>query len=149
MTTTRPLLPLLAIALFLGACTTAPREAARSAPAPAPARMQPESSKNLRKGMTELEIRAAWGEPKAVHAGKEEGETILVYHFDVLTTQKMIAATMSEVPSVDPITGEARTVMEPVLTPQKVTVVQTIVLQLKNGALVSWARQLGEERSFN
>ena len=108
-----------------------------------------EKPKNLRKGMTDLEIRSVWGEPKAVHAGQTDGETILVYQFDVLTTQQMVAAAMTEVPAVDPITGEARIVMEPVLKPQQVTITQTIVLLLKDGALASWARRLGEERSFN
>lgn len=147
MTSLRITLPFLAIALFLGACTSAPREAAQAAPASA-ATTPRENPKNLRKGMTEADIRAVWGEPKAVHAGKE-GETILVYHFDVLTTQRMVAAAMTEVPAVDHITGEARTVLEPTLTPQNVTITQTIVLQLLDGRLASWARKLGEERSFN
>ncbi|MFZ5495643.1 MAG: hypothetical protein ACOZE5_09960 [Verrucomicrobiota bacterium] len=141
----------LVLVLLLAACNSAPRQTAQPAPASAPgapAAAKPESGKNLRKGMTESEIRAVWGEPKAVHAGKD-GETILVYHFDVLTTQQMVAATMAEVPAVDPVTGEARTVMEPVLTPQNVTLTQTIVLQLVDGKLASWARQLGEQRSFN
>jgi hypothetical protein len=98
--------------------------------------------------MTEAEIRTVWGEPKAIHADKEGG-TILVYHFDVLTTQRMVAASMTEVPAYDPISGETKSVMEPVLTPQNVTVTQTIVLQLKDGKLTGWARQLGEQRSFN
>jgi PBP1b-binding outer membrane lipoprotein LpoB len=148
MTSLRTSLPLLAIALLLGACTSAPREAAQAAPAPAATTAPKDNPKNLRKGMTEHEIRAVWGEPKAVHAG-QEGETILVYQFDVLTTQRMVAAAMTEVPAVDMVTGEARTVLEPTLTPQNVTITQTIVLQLKNGALASWARRLGEQRSFN
>lgn len=39
--------------------------------------------------------------------------------------------------------------LEPTLTPQNVTITQTIVLQLLDGRLASWARKLGEERSFN
>lgn len=108
MTSLRNTLPLLASALFLGACTSAPREATQAAPAsvatPAATTAPKDNPKNLRKGMTEYEIRAVWGEPKAVHAGKE-GETILVYHFDVLTTQRMVAAAMTEVPAVDHVTG--------------------------------------------
>lgn len=148
MTSLRTSLPLLTIALFLGACTSAPREAAQTAPAPSAAPAPKDNPKNLRKGMTEADIRAVWGEPKAVHTGKE-GETILVYHFDVLTTQRMVAAAMTEVPAVDLVTGEARTVLEPTLTPQNVTITQTIVLQLVDGRLANWARKLGEERSFN
>ena len=98
--------------------------------------------------MTEEEIRAVWGKPKAVHAGKEKGETILVYHFDVLTTQRMVAATVNEWQTFDPINNAPRTVIDPVLSPQQVTVVQTIVLQLIDGKLASWARQFGEERSI-
>jgi hypothetical protein len=147
MTSNRPLLPFLVIALLLGACTSAPREAAQSAPA-STATAPKDHPKNLRKGMTEAEIRTVWGEPKAIHADKEGG-TILVYHFDVLTTQRMVAASMTEVPAYDPISGETKSVMEPVLTPQNVTVTQTIVLQLKDGKLTGWARQLGEQRSFN
>ncbi len=139
-------LPLAATALLLAACNTPTREATQATPPPT--QPAPEAKPNLRKGMTESEIRTVWGEPKAVHAGKEAGETILVYHFDVLTTQQMVAAAMTEVPAVDPITGEARTVMEPTLMPQNVTVTQTIVLQLKEGKLASWARQFGEQRAF-
>lgn len=148
MTSIRTALPLLATALFLGACSTAPREAAHTAPAPSTAPARQENQKNLRKGMTEADIRTVWGEPQSVHAGKE-GETIMVYHFDVLTTQRMVAAAMTEVPAVDLLTGEARTVLEPTLTPQSVTITQTIVLQLLDGRLASWARKLGEARSFN
>jgi hypothetical protein len=98
--------------------------------------------------MTEAEIRALWGEPMAVHAGQTERETILVYNFDVITTQRMVAATVNEWQAVDPISGVPRTVIDPVLSPQQVTVFQSIVLQLIDGKLVSWARKLGEDRSF-
>lgn len=147
MTSLRTVLPLLAIAL-LGACTSAPREAAQAAPASGATAAPKDNPKNLRKGMTEHDIRSVWGEPKAVHAGKEAGETILVYQFDVLSTQQMVAATVNEWQTIDPISGVPRTVIDPVLSPQQVTVFQTIVLQLVDGKLVSWARRLGEERSF-
>ena len=98
--------------------------------------------------MTEAEIRALWGDPKSVQVGKEQGEAILVYQFDVLTTQRMVAATVNEWQAPDPISGVPRTVIDPVLSPQQVTVVQTIVLQLIDGKLVSWARKFGEERSI-
>jgi hypothetical protein len=55
--------------------------------------------------MTESEIRAVWGDPKTVQVGKEAGETILVYQFDVLTTQQMVAATVNEWQTIDPISG--------------------------------------------
>ncbi|HEX2860850.1 MAG TPA: hypothetical protein VHN79_04390, partial [Lacunisphaera sp.] len=74
---------------------------------------------------------------------------LLVYQFDVLTTQRMIAASLEEVPAYDPITGEAIRMVDPKLVPQKVTVVQTISLLLRDGQLQSWSRQLGEQRSFN
>lgn len=147
MTSLRTVIPLLAIAL-LGACTSAPREAAQAAPASGATTAPKDNPKNLRKGMTEHDIRSVWGEPKAVHAGKEAGETILVYQFDVLSTQQMVAATVNEWQTIDPISGVPRTVIDPVLSPQQVTVFQTIVLQLVDGKLVSWARRLGEERSF-
>lgn len=149
MTSNRPTLPLLVIALLLGACTSAPHEAAQPTPARASTTAPKDNPKNLRKGMTEAEIRTVWGEPKAMHVGQGENETILVYQFDLLTTQRMVAASMTEVPAFDPISGETRSAMEPVLTPQNVTVTQTIVLQLKEGRLAGWARQLGEQRSFN
>jgi PBP1b-binding outer membrane lipoprotein LpoB len=135
--------------LLLAGCSSSPREVTRTQPAATPAPARTETKQNLRKGMTEADIRSAWGEPLAAHPGKEPGETILVYEFDLLTTQRMVAASMVERPAIDPINGADRTVMEPVLAPQNVTVTQTIVLQLKDGKLASWARQLGEERSFN
>jgi hypothetical protein len=147
----RPILTLLATALLLSACNSVPPKATDATPAPAttaPPSAQPAASKNLRKGMTEAEIRAVWGEPTAVHAGNVERETILVYNFDVLTTQRMVAATVNEWQTVDPVSGVPRTVIDPVLSPQQVTVFQSIVLQLIDGKLVSWARKLGEDRSF-
>jgi hypothetical protein len=153
MTITHRYLALLPALLLAGCATTpaTPKAATRPATA-ATAESAPataDQSKNLRKGMSASEIRALWGEPLATHTGKEPGESILVYYFDVLTTQRMIAATVIERLAVDPISGETRMVTEPVLSPQKVTVTQTIVLQLLDDKLVSWARQLGEERSFN
>lgn len=141
---------LLATTLLFAGCNTPTEPATQSAPA-APTASAPtakESPKNLRKGMTEPEIRSVWGEPKSAHTSPE-GDTILVYQFDVLTAQKMVPTDMKEIPAYDPITGAAIQVKEPVYSPQSVVVYQTIVLQLKNGALASWARQLGEQRAFN
>ena len=39
--------------------------------------------------------------------------------------------------------------MEPTYSPQKVTVVQTIALILRDRELQGWRRHLGEQRSFN
>lgn len=141
---------LLATTLLFAGCNTPTNTPATSSPT-GPATATPaakEQSKNLRKGMTELEIRAVWGEPKSVQTSPE-GDKILVYQFDVLTAQKMVPTDMKEIPAYDPITGAPIKVMEPTYSPQNVTVYQTIVLQLKNGALASWARQLGEQRAFN
>lgn len=141
---------LLASTLLFAGCNTPTEPATQAAPA-APTASAPtarENAKNLRKGMTETEIRAVWGEPKSTHTSPE-GDKILVYQFDVLNAQKMVPTDMKEIPAYDPITGAAIKVMEPTYSPQNVTVYQTIVLQLKNGALASWARQLGEQRAFN
>ncbi|MDQ5979405.1 MAG: hypothetical protein QG602_2379 [Verrucomicrobiota bacterium] len=141
---------LFATTLLFAGCNTPTSTSATASPT-APAASTPavkEQSKNLRKGMTEVEIRSIWGAPKSVHTSPE-GDTILVYQFDVLTAQKMVPTDMKEIPTYDPITGAAIVVKEPVFSPQNVTVYQTIVLQLKNGALASWARQLGEQRAFN
>jgi hypothetical protein len=148
-TTPLILLPFAATALLLSACTSAPREVSNNRPAPpAPAAPQPAQKPNLRKGMTEMEIRAAWGEPKGVHAG-QDGETILVYQFDLRTTQRLVATDMVEVPAFDPVNGLPIKVTEPTYSPQNVTLVQTIALFLRNGALERWSRHLGEQRSFN
>lgn len=140
---------LLAALSLLTACTSAPREVTGTKPAaPAPAAAQPAQKPNLRKGMTEMEIRAAWGEPKGVHPG-QEGETILVYQFDLRSTQRMVATDMVEVPAFDPINGLPIKVAEPTYSPQNITLVQTIALFLRDGALERWSRHLGEQRTFN
>ncbi len=139
---------LLASLILLAGCSTPTDNSTRTTPAAAPSPAAKGNSKNLRKGMTEMEIRAAWGDPKSVHT-TPEGDTVFVYQFDVLTAQKMVPTDMKEIPAYDPITGAAIQVKEPVYSPQNVTVYQTIVLQLKDGALASWARRLGEERAFN
>lgn len=150
MKTTAQLLGVLpAAALLLTACTSAPREVSGTKPAdPAPAAAQPAQKPNLRKGMTEMEIRAAWGEPKGVHPG-QDGETILVYQFDVRSTQRLVATDMVEVPAFDPVNGLPIKVTEPTYSPQNITLVQTIALFLRDGALERWSRHLGEHRSFN
>ena len=148
MTLSKPPCLLAFSLLLLAGCASAPRETARPASNEAAASARQGTSQNLRKGMTEAEIRKVWGAPKAVHAG-HEGETILVYEFDIRTHQKLVATTMVAVPFFDPITGAAQTVMEPVLTPENETIFQTIVLQLRDGRLASWARRLGKQRTLN
>ncbi|HEX2860501.1 MAG TPA: hypothetical protein VHN79_02630, partial [Lacunisphaera sp.] len=73
MNSLRSLVLLAAATLLLSACSTAPRETAQSTPAAGT-----ESSKNLRRGMTEDQIRAVWGEPQTIHPGNE-GVKLLVY----------------------------------------------------------------------
>jgi hypothetical protein len=141
---------LAATTLLFTACTSTPQVATRAAP-PAPTRppaAAPETKPNLRKGMTEAEIRAAWGEPKGVHPG-QNGETILVYQFDVRTTQRLVATDMVEVPAFDPVNGLPIKVTEPTYSAQNVTLIQTIALFLRDGALERWSRHLGEQRTFN
>lgn len=132
--------------LILSGCNSTPRPATPTATARTGTASGEKS--NLRKGMTEAEIRAAWGEPKGVHPG-EGGETILVYQFDLRTTQRMVPTDMVEVPAFDPVNGLPIKVMEPTYSAQNVTLLQTIALFLRDGRLDRWSRHLGEQRSFH
>ncbi len=136
---------LLAASLLLAACSTP----SQTAPIQPPALAPKTESKNLRRGMTEAEIRSVWGAPKAIEAGPEANQSILVYEFDVHTSQQLVATNMVEVPAYDPIDGRYRKVMEPVLTPQTTTLYQIIELRLRDGRMESWSRRLGRQRSFN
>ena len=136
----------IAVCLLLTACTTPPQ--ASSSAGPAKAAAPKEIRQNLRKGMSEAEIRAAWGEPRSVFVGPA-GERVLVYEFDVLTTQRMVATAMIEVPFHDPVTGAYQPVKEPSLSPEKTTVYQVIHLLLQEDRLQEWTRKLGQQRTFN
>lgn len=127
---------------LLSACST---PSAQDAPVPAAA---PDARPALGKGMTEEQVRAAWGEPKSVRPFGDTG-VIWAYEMDLHTVQRMVAATMVEVPYFDPITEAYKPVMEPSFTPLTTTLIQTIELLLIEGRLFAWRRHLSEHRSFN
>lgn len=126
---------------LLAACSTSPLS--KTAPAPVIPMLQV-----LGKGATEAQVRAAWGEPKSIRPFRDIG-VIWTYEIDLRTVQQPVAATMVEVPYLDPITEVYTPVQEPSVTPQTTTYIQTIELLMVDGKLNASNRRVSEHRSFN
>jgi hypothetical protein len=129
---------LLATALFaplmLGGCaTSATPDATREREAQTLASV-------LQKGMTPEEVRALLGEPVQVRpvqspAGKAERWVYRRRGGQVVNLQQ---TSTQDVPFVDPITGETRTMAEPVYSHVTTTVIEETHLLWVNGRLETW-----------
>jgi hypothetical protein len=150
-------LPLFAFAS--GCNTTAPgtRESAppnASSSPPAPPKTStpaPDPVQSLRPGMKPAEIEAVMGTPTSVETRVVDGVEIVVWTYERprATRVNLVAATMEEVPWVDPITGELRYLREPGATPERIRETEVITLFLASGQLAEVRRDTTQERSFS
>lgn len=139
---------ILATAAFVGGCTTPPPDGSSpSATAASQAASQPPP---LKVGMTDEEIRAAWGPPAEIlplENAPAPGE-IWRYRTVLRSAQRQVAATVVEVPYVDPISGLYIPQKEITQSQETVSQVQTTDLIVVEGRLVGWKRSLNEERTY-
>lgn len=106
----------------------------------------------LKVGMTRDEVRALLGEPREARR-MESGDGIAevwTYVRDAGTQTNLVAATMRDVPYVDPITGVMRNIQEPEYTREILDLRTELSLLLFGGRLLSWKEKaLPPKRSFN
>ena len=137
--------------LALAGCATAPDSPAKETTSAAAAKSDAKPAKKLRRGMKPAEVRAMLGEPTEVnpHTGSDRAEETWFYRRQVgeHTGQKVTGT--QELPYVDPMTGDARTMMEPVYTTYTAKVIEELTLYWKNGELVDWKARRREVESFN
>ncbi len=108
-----------ALLLFAGCETTSPSPLAETGYDTVPQEEYPElryreAMKQLRLGMTKDEVTALISEPtrRTAAAGDEAGLERWIYELRHRPQFRTITAEMEEIPVVDPITGEAGTIME-------------------------------------
>lgn len=101
---------------------------------------KPVSFTTLRKGLTDTEVRTLLGEPAEIREIQKSGLTghIWTYHWKVAETTKMVALNTREVPAINPRTGEATTVREPVYDAQVNAIVETAELLIYEKKLYGW-----------
>lgn len=135
------------LALSLGGCSSVP-----SAPAAGPgggtrtAKADPWLS--LTKDMTADQVRADLGPPAEVRPMESPGAEIWVYRRNVVTGVDMVPTRTQDVPSVNPVTGEMRTVQEPVYSRETRTSEQVLYLLLFQGRLTSWRINSQAKRDY-
>jgi len=98
---------------------------------------RPDPWLSLTKDMTAAEVRTALGEPAEVRKMESPGGEIWVYQRKIVTGVDMVPTRTQDVPYVDPITGQMRTVQEPVYSRETRTSEQVLYLLLFQGRLTS------------
>lgn len=100
--------------------------------------------------MTADEVRAAWGQPNAViplENAPAPGETWR-YQQVLRTVERQVAATVEEIPFVDPLTGAYRPQKEIRQSQETISVVQITDLIMIGDKLQGWKRSVNEERAY-
>ncbi len=153
----RLLLAFLAAALFAGCETTSNAPAAGTKPKAGPGQpskpevLIPAAKLNaVKRGMTSAEVRGLLGNPNNISpfpAGELKGE-VWTYRISVVKRTNFIAASMEEIPFVDPITGEMKMIKEPVLRPQYERFYQTLQFLMVQDRVTERRPAVEEERNF-
>lgn len=111
----------------------------------------PSGGERLVVGMRLERVQALLGEPSAVTPGTGDNyvQETWTYQITRPPVYRTIVAEMQEVPWVDPITGEMKTVQEPINDQQRLDQQETLTLVFRYGQLITIDRQLTEHRSFS
>lgn len=132
------ILGLALMALSLAGCSTAPSAATG----------KPDPWRALAKDMTADQVRAALGEPIQVRPMQSPGAEIWVYRRTAARDVRMVPLKMQDIPYVDPLTGQQRTIQEPVYSQEVRTVEEELNLLLYQGKLVSWKGRYLDARTY-
>ena len=102
-------------------------------------------------GMRTERVEALLGPAEAVSrgAGADYVEETWIYQIEHPPVYRTIVAEMQDVPWVDPITGEMKTLQEPVTDQQRLDRRETITLVFRYGQLMTIDREIDEHRSFS
>jgi len=142
-----PLLNLLtglSVVFALAGCATRPAAAPETTVAPDPARQ-------LRLGMKAAEIEVLMGKPAEIRKfPSESGDVVVwIYHRELPARVETVAPTVSEVPWVDPITGELKAEIVPQTSEQRTERIEEISVYLAGDVLAEVRRTVRHHRSFS
>jgi hypothetical protein len=102
----------------------------------------------LAEGMTADQVRAALGQPIKVRPMQTSGAEIWVYRRMTAREVRMVPLKTEDIPYVDPLSGQERTIQEPVYSQEERTVEQELQLLLYEGKLMSWKSRFLEARTY-
>lgn len=144
----RSMMTLLALTTF-GACTVFAEPAAPTSPprATAPASARP----TIAIGMSADTVRALIGAPQKIKRLKQKHATAEVwfYRFSKPAGCRQVATGTREVPYVDPISGTAKMILEPVYGLEQTSVEETTELLMVDGALAAAKRYRSSRRNYD
>jgi hypothetical protein len=127
---------------LLPGCASAPSDQEadpKAAQGPAPGGERSLAA-NLRKGMTQEQVREMLGNPAQIRPvrGAEGTSERWVYERRVSQVVDQQATGSQDVPYIDPFTGEMRMIQEPTYSQVTKTITEELHLLWRNGGLESW-----------
>ena len=135
------------VAPILAGCSSvpsAPTTAQKRAAQPA----RPDPWLSLAKGTTAEQVRADLGTPVEVRPLRSPGAEVWIYRRTAAVDVNLVPTKTEDVPYFDPITGQQRTIQNPVYSQETRTVEEELQLLLYEGKLVNWKRGFRDERSY-
>lgn len=143
---TIPVLCMLSVLVILSACTTAPAPTSgtdlSSTPSATPFNRVDASL--LQKGMPVDSVTAALGAPTKVESFEREGKPFEIreYRRRFSQFQGTEATGLERIPYIDPVTGEEREELAPVMQNATVNLVEVTELLLHEGVLLEWKQNV-------
>lgn len=137
----------------LGACSTVEQKDDASIPAPI-AGAEPQalgSMTGLSKGMSVTELVELYGQPKE-KTNIERDELVFerwIYVEPFRSRVDMVASRMEEVPYIDPLTGESKTIQEPVFTQEMKHYELKSDILMFDGKVIEWKQSTVMVRSLD
>jgi len=137
----------------LGACSTVEQKDDASIPAPI-AGAEPQalgSMTGLSKGMSVTELVELYGQPKE-KTKIERDELVFerwIYVEPFRSRVDMVASRMEEVPYIDPLTGESKTIQEPVFTQEMKHYELKSDILMFDGKVIEWKQSTVMVRSLD
>jgi hypothetical protein len=109
---------------------------------------QPDPWRDLAKGMTADQVRAALGQPINVRPMQTPSAEIWVYRRMTAREVGMVSLKTEDIPYVDPFSGQQCTIQEPVYFQEVRTVEEELQLLLYEGKLVSSKSRFLDARTY-
>lgn len=104
----------------------------------------------LEKGMLVADIRAMLGEPRDIVPIDEVnflGEAwFYTDNFEKYLGE--VVVDLEHIPYTDPVTGEEREILDPIMGQEFLNIIQVTILYVQNDRLVGWKQKIEEERDY-
>lgn len=107
------------------------------------------ASDRLLVGMYTSQVEGMLGSPQSIESTPDGATVTWTYQIDHLPLYRTIVAEMIDVPWVDPITGEMKSVAEPVTDQQRIDRRELLELDFRHDQLIRIRRDLTERREFS